>query len=387
MSEYYVCSDNIDGNENSRIDALCKALEKAGHTAHNGGVGPNTVQSHGLDSGSSGQIGVFIVGGSDAGMYVDFRDGLKNGYYHYKHMYVVFASDTATTDKWITCNGLSNTSLVRAHDDNYSGSNIESVGQTAKAYFDANKEYISYACGSLGCSFDDVIQNFLKGNGDESKSEDTGDTTSTIKDALKKAVSGWDGDVEIRLIEDTVYVNKIKDPTETELILNEFENVLYDSVTVTDVNPQTTNKLTLNYQGSELTLQDDLLIKRFGEHAETVEVDEFVKNYKDAVSFLQRAWNKIRRDDGRQVELKVDGDCKWKTGLWARTYLPSFFIDDYMYIIRSSHEEDGGSNWTTSLTVVDYPPSFGTFQEEAEEETEEEETDEDITALEEEVTV
>lgn len=383
MSDFWVCSDNIDGKENSRINDVCQALKKNGHTATNGGVGPNTVQSHGLSNASKGQIGVFIVGGSDAGMYVDFRDGLKRSYYHYKYMWVVFASETATTDKWITCNGLANTALVRAHDDNYSGSNIESVGKSAKSYFDANKQYIGYACGKKGCSFNDVIQNFIKAiGGDTSSSENSSNASATtIKEALKKAVSGWDGDAEIRVELDTVYVNKIKDPTKTKLVINEFDNVQFDSVTVTDINPQTTNKLTCNYKGYELTLQDDLLIKRFGVNAETIEVDAFVKTYDDAVSFLQREWNKIRRDDGRQVELKVKGDSKWKTGLWARVYLPSFYIDDYMYITRMSADEDGSTPWVTGLTLVDYPPSFGTFEEE--ESTEETEEDSETTSDEE----
>ena len=378
MTDYWVCSDNIDGKENTRINAVCEALKKKGHNATNGGVGPNTVQSKGLSSSSSGMIGVFIVGGSDAGMYVDFRDGVKKGYYHYKYMQVVFASETATTDKWITCNGLANTSLVRAWDDNYSGSNIEAVGQSAKAYFDANKEYISYACGKKGCTFDDVIKNFLSGSsGDDSEESES---SSSIKEALKKAVSGWDGDVEIRLIEDTVYVNKIHNPTETDLVINEYDNVQYDSVTVTDINPNTVNKLTMTYEDYEMTLKDDLLIERFGEIPSTIEPDDTVQSYEDAVSFLHYNWNKIRRDDGRQVELKVDGDHKWKTGQWTRAYLPSFFIDDYMYITRMSNDEDGGNNWLTSLTLVDYPPSFGAYVEESEEETEEidEELEEDM---------
>ena len=374
MSTYWVCADNIDGKENSRINALCSALKEKGHTASNGGVGPNTVQSKGLNSSSSGMIGVFIVGGSDAGMYTDFRDGLKRGYYHYKHMKVVFASETATTDKWITCHGLANTPLVRAWDDNYSGSNIDAVGKTAKAFFDANKQYISYACGKLGCSFQDVINNFFSGSEDGSDSEGEG-TASTLKEALKKAVSGWDGDVEINIREDTVYVNKIHDPTETKLVINEFDNVIYDSVTITDLNPQTPNKITMNYQGKNMMLKDDISIDRFGEIPFEVQPDQFVKSYEDAVAYLQRVWNKLRRDDARQVELKVNGSIDWKTGVWARVYLPSFFIDDYMYISRASADEDGSGNWLTSLTLVDYPPSFGTFEEE--EETEEEDTEED----------
>lgn len=287
MSNYWVCSDNIDGKENTRINALVKALEKNGHTATNGGVGPNTVQSHGLSNSSKGQIGVFIVGGSDAGMYVDFRDGLKRGYYHYKYMNVVFASETATTDKWITCNGLANTPLVRAWDDNYSGSSIESVGKSAKSYFDANKQYISYSCGPKGCTFEDVIQNFLSGNnaGGES-SEKKGSTGSTAKEAIQKLLTHWDGDVECRIRGGTVYINKIREPEANySLILQEGVNVYSDSVNITDVNPNTVNHLIVTWTGGKITFKDDELISRFGEVKKEMEaVKKVVKKVTTTVT-------------------------------------------------------------------------------------------------------
>ena len=46
-----------------------------------------------------------------------------------------------------------------------------------------------------------------------------------------------------------------------------------------------------------------------------------------------------------------------------------------MYITRMSADEDGSTPWITGLTLVDYPPSFGTFEEETS--TEEETTEED----------
>lgn len=279
ISNYWICSDNIDGKENSRIEALIKALEKNGHTASNGGVGPNTVQSHGLTNSSKGQIGVFIVGGSDAGMYVDFRDGLKNGYYHYKYMKVVFASETATTDKWITCNGLANTPLVRAWDDNYSGSSIESVGKSAKSYFDANKEYISYACGQKGCSFDDVIQNFLSGDNSGSSSKDKGSSGSTAKEAIQKLLTHWDGEAECYIRGEKIYINKIKEPeSDYHLVLQEGVNILADSLQITDVNPETVNLLKVKWTKGTITLKDEELIKRFGEVLSEVEaVKKIVK--------------------------------------------------------------------------------------------------------------
>ncbi len=273
MTEYWVCSDNIDGKENARINALCSALKKKGHTATNGGVGPNTVQSKGRSSSSKGMIGVFIVGGSDAGMYVDFRDGVKRPYYHYKRMEVVFASETATTDKWITCNGLANTPLVRAWDDNYSGSNIEAVGKTAKAYFEANKEYIGYSCGKKGCTFDDVINNFLDGSGDGSASDSSkGGGGSNVKDCIQKLLKHWDGDVECYIRGDEIHINKVRKPEDYySCEIKEDTNVILDSITVTDVNPDTPNHLTVTWTGGTIEFRDERAIARFGEKPKEME--------------------------------------------------------------------------------------------------------------------
>ena len=54
-----------------------------------------------------------------------------------------------------------------------------------------------------------------------------------------------------------------------------------------------------------------------------------------------------------------------------------------MYITRMSADEDGSTPWITGLTLVDYPPSFGTYtgEEETTEDSEEETTidEEDLT--------
>ena len=414
MSEYVVSSDNIDGKEQSRIDALCSALEKKGHTCTKRGVGPNTIQSYGLGSQSSGKIGVFIVGGSDAGMYADFVAGLKNGYYHYKEMWAVFASETATTDKWITCNGLANTPLVRAWDDNYSGSNIESVGQTAKAYFEANKQYIHYACGKLGCTFDDVIQNFLEGGGMDSDG-DEGSSASSIKEAIKEVMSAWDGEVEAYVRDMKMYIHKIKLPEQDcNLILSEGLNIESKSISVKDYCPNNTNKLVVHWNGGEdITIQDNTRIERFGEKVKEVDAIKRVlsennstkktvktestdsttsteeesssdkgyeevpaETYEEALEFAHLEWNKCKREDCHEIELSTAGSAEWQQGRWVRVYIPSFDIDGYYYISRVS-ENMSPTEWKASLTLVDYPPSFGEPEEESdEEESEDEETSE-----------
>lgn len=424
MSTYVVASDNIDGKEQSYIQTCISKLEAKGHTCENAGVGPNTIQSKGLSSSSSGKIGVFIVGGSDAGMYTDFVAGLKNGYYHYKHMWVVFASNTATTDKWLTCKGLESTPLVRAWDDNYSGSNIAAVGQTAKAYFDANKQYISYVCGKLGCSFDSIAEKLANGGGTDSEGETS---SSTIKEAIKDILKMRDGEIECRVVNDTVYIRKIPSPETASLSLIEGIDIIQNSINITDINPDTVNVLTVHWPGGDdIVLRDEELIDRFGEKPQELDavkrvvstetkesttssssdstdssdtssidttttssetetnIEEVpVETYEEALSFANTEWAKIRRDNGHSIECKVNGSPLWQQGQWVRVFIPSFGEDGYMYITKCSHD-DSYSGWTTNLTLKDYPPGFGEEEkiendEEGEEEGETSETTEETT--------
>ncbi|MCR5026992.1 MAG: hypothetical protein K6A34_06095 [Methanobrevibacter sp.] len=414
MATYVVAADNIDGKEQTYIKSCISALEKKGHTCENAGVGPNTIQSVGLKSSSSGKIGVFIVGGSDAGMYVDFVTGLKNGYYHYKYMWVVFASNTATTDRWITCNGLANTALVRAHDDNYSGSSIASVGKTAKQYFIENKQYISYVCGTKGCNFDSIAAKLANGGTEE----DGESSASTIKDAIKEVASFWDGEVEIIVNQDVVKLRKIPNP-ETDHLSNEIiegVNVQLSSINVSDYHPDTVNLLTVHWDGGEdIIFRDEYLISRFGEKSREMDAvkkivkkdDETentstesastsedatseeteeetttsntsyeevpVETYEEALEFANTEWAKIRRNNGHEIELKVIGDYTYKPG-WVKVILYSYPTDMFMYIKSSSHEISETGEFNTNVTLVDYPPSLGEWNQT---ENDEEETSED----------
>lgn len=412
MATYYVCSDNIDGKETSRINALCDALKEKGHEAINGGVGPNTVQSHGQTSGANGQIGVFICGGVDIQVFWDFVQGITRGYYHYKRFIYVYASETATTDKWLTCNGAKNTPTVQAHDDNYSGGQGDAIGKTVHQYCSEHKDIIWYACGKLGCTFDDVIQNFLKGVGAGSDSE--GGSASTIKEAIKDILKMRDGEIECRVVNDTVYINKIPDPEKYTLSLIEGRDVIQGTINVTDINPNTTNVLTVHWEGGEdIVLRDDKLVERFGEKTEELDAVKRVvstkeksdssssdtdtdtdssssessveevpcETYEEALSFANVEWAKIKRDDGHTIECRVIGSPEWQQGQWVRVYIPSFEEDGYMYITKVSSDESS-TGWITNLTLVDYPPGFGE-PEEAKSDDEESEDEEDTTTDEE----
>ena len=428
MTDFIVGCDNIVGGESGLIETVCKYFESKGHTAERLNVGPNYVQSSGLKSSSTGKVAVFIVGGSDIGTYVDFREGLKNGYYHWKYAWFAFASWTATT--WITGEDLKNKPLVRAHDDNFSsGSSIAPyIGKSADYFFQENKQYMNYVYGQ---SPEELAKKILAGGGEDTEESD-GSSASSIKDALKELLAAWDGEVECKCINEYVYVNKIQDPKEHHrFYLAEGLNIHHDSITINDYNPDTINFLTVHWQGGEdIIYRDEKLISRFGEkpleldavkkitvtkEEETTTLDTTtttgsdsdietttadtttddttdttttetkttteevpVETLEEAEAFARKEWAKIKRDDGHSLECKVLGSEKWHPGEWAHVYLPSFELDDYMYINKVSQSEDGNGDWNANITLVDYPPSFGKEQETTnEEDTEEEELDEE----------
>ncbi|WP_299523242.1 hypothetical protein [uncultured Methanobrevibacter sp.] len=417
MTTYVIGCDNIDKKEQSYIDKVAQVLEEAGNTCEKLSVGPGNVQSCGLSSNSNGKTGVFLVGGNDGGTYQDFVQGLSRGYYHYDLVWFGFCSWTAHS--WITPEDLKNKPMVRAHDDNFSTSTTGFVGKTAAQYFSENSQYIKMAYGN---SPEAVAKMILNGGGDD---DDKSSSASTIKEALKELLSYWDGDVECRVEGDTCYVHKIPEPTEEDsLKLSERLNLLSEGISVHDYFPDTTNKLTVTWpNGEPIIFTNDKLITRFGEKSEEVEAvkkvtvtetkevnstdttstdtdttdttddttstdttgdttetetttkteEVPVETYEEALAFANNYWHKILRDDGHSLECKVIGGPIWKQGLWVKVYIPTYDIDDFMYISKVNHSSSDNDVWSTSLTLVDYPPSLSEPKEET---TDEETTDE-----------
>lgn len=79
----------------------------------------------------------------------------------------------------------------------------------------------------------------------------------------------------------------------------------------------------------------------------------------EAIQFGMTEIGKAKRDDGHKIELKVIGNSNWQMGEWCRVKIPSFDEDSYMFISKCSFESSADSEYITSLTLVDYPPSLG----------------------------
>ena len=356
MSTIVLGCDRNGANDSKCQNAVAKILEKAGHKVEKLSIGPNDFAKYSYSNKAKGKIGVYLIAAGITSI-ADLYDGNTN----FKYAYFGIRGDLGLPRMKTKSDFEKNPISKDKHGDCISKSCNKLAGKTYPQMNEIVKSKCQVVFGSTCDELGNAVVKAMGGQTSSSKSNES--TGSTIKEALKKAVSSWDGDVSIHCIGDTVYVGKIPDPTMTILKINEFEDVIYDSITVTDVNPNTINHLTCTYKDYQLVLKDDILIKRFGKISKKIACPSSVKSLKQAESFIQREFNKIRRDDGRQVECKIKGNTKWRSGAWVKAYFPSYFIDDYMYISKCSHEEDGTSNWIASLTLVDYPPSFGTFEE------------------------
>lgn len=403
---YYICSDKIDGKESQYIQDVISELESAGKSATNGGVDPNK-ESLRNSKGSEDTV-VFIVGGGRAGAtWASFVKSVE-GKEDYAHTIVAYAG--WTSNPHVSCEAARTETLIAEWD---SGGFYQSwmpsyyEGHTIVTFCEKYSSVLSFCCSDESAS--DLGKKIANGTcGGGSSEDEEGSSASTIKDAIKEVLAEWDGEAECRAVNDTIYINKIPDPTTAELELLEGVNIIKDSVSITDVNPDTVNFLTVHWNGGEdIVLRDEKLIERFGEKPLELEAvkrvtvteeentsssedesdiettdestsDETttetettssssteevpVETYEEALTFANTEWAKIKRDNGHTLECKNIPGTEWQQGKWVKVQIPSFNEDLHMYITKSSQSESE-SGWESNITLVDYPPGFGEPQE------------------------
>lgn len=419
MTDYYINSDNIDGNEQKYVDCIAEKLEAAGHTVTKLGIGPYPNQNYSLTSAAQGKVDIMIAGGVCMGTLCDFLYGMEKGYYKCSKFIVAFVGWIG--NKYTTCEYLKNyRQKNKAWDDSFSPQWLLDKygvcdGRKSVAELCAEHENLSYVCGD---NCEELARKILKGMGDDSDSESE---PSTIRDVLKELMYHWDGQAELKCYGDTIYINKIPPQTDATLEITEGVNLVKDGLTIHDYYPDTINYLVVTHNfGDPIIKTDQRLIDRFGEKKREVEAtkkiqvqeevessdtdtdtdtdtedtdtssdsdDESttetkwvtkevpVESYEEAVAFADAEWGRIRRDDGHTIECKVIPSPDWRIGEWVKVYIPSYYEDCYMYITKVSNTDSGDGDWACSLTLADFPPSFGEYEEGEEEEDSEDEED------------
>lgn len=405
------------GQDAAFQNAVCEKLQSAGYTVEKLPIAPNPFAAYSYSSKAQGKIGVFIIAPATFSI-ADYHYGANKNKKSFKMAVFGIRGDFNSKmkgDNW------DNVPIGR--DADYRGLPTDIVGKTFKQMNDMLKEDTRIVKGETP---DEMAKNVLAALGGKVSDDGGGSSASTIKDALKQLLAAWDGEVECKCINEYVYINKIQDPKESyKFELKEGVNIVNDSVSITDYNPDTVNFLTVHWQGGEdIVYRDEKLIARFGEKpleldavkkvtvteekevtstdtdttttdtsttttntTDTTTTDTStttekktvtkteeipVETLEEAETFARVEWAKIKRDDGHKLECKVIGSERYHVGEWGYVLIPTFELDDYMYINKVSQSETNSGEWSANLSLSDYPPSFG-----VEETTEEEETEED----------
>lgn len=348
MATVILGCDRNNGNDSACQNAVAKALEKAGNTVEKLGIGPNQFASYSYSSKAKGKIGVFLIASGITAI-ADLYDGNTN----FKYAYFGIRGDLkqprlSTMDEF-------NKSPI--HKDKHGDCISKSCDSlNGKTYPQMNEVTKSKCIAVFGETCEQLGENIVKAMGGETSSSSGSSSASSIKKAIQEVLYGWNGDVECYLRDDTIHINKIRDPTSAKLQLIEDVNVFMEGISITDIDPNTPNKLVVKWHNNKFIIKDDARIKRFGEVSKTIKSSN--KTEKDAVAFAYHEWNKLLKDSGRKLECKIDGGPEWRIGEWVRVYIPSFNLNGYMYLTKVNHDDD--LDWKVNLTLEDWPPDLGT---------------------------
>lgn len=368
--KYYISSDKINKKEHSYMNSLAKALKERGHTVKVGVVDPNGTQHFGTKTSSKGWVGVHIQGGCALETFSDLCYGVKRGYYHYDYIYCLGSSEF-TNNKHIS-------SKVMNEKHTYTEPDVASMKKYT--YGKTPNEINEYWKKQGQVCYNDKWQgciDFICGEGGSNESSKNNTASTTImnyKDMLKDLTKIWDGEVEIKIENDTVNINKIN--TKPTTLAKEGVNIITGSLNLSDYNNNTVNTLICKYDNDkkQIVIRDEYLLNRFGEVTSTVkaidiveekidkkktkQVKKSITKYDEALDFAKKEWNKLKRDDGHTIELKVVGDYRFRVGEYCEVYIPRFNESINMCISKVSHSLSSNSEWETNLNLVDYTPSL-----------------------------
>lgn len=264
MSTVILGCDTNSSNDSKCQNTVAKVLEKAGHKVEKLSIGPNSFASYSYSGKAKGKIGVFLIASGITAI-ADLYSGNTN----FKYAYFGIRGDLKQP-RLSTMNDFKTSPISKdKHGDCTPAICNKLAGKT---YPQMNEITKSKCIAVFGTTCQELGDNIVKAMGGES-SDDAKKISQggTIRDALQKLLTFWDGEVECYIRGDEVHINRIRDPEKyTSVTLEEGFNVFSDSVKVTDVNPNTVNYLKVVWAGGSIVFKDDKLIERFGLNKATV---------------------------------------------------------------------------------------------------------------------
>lgn len=351
MSTVVVGCDSNGVHDSEVQNTVAKALENAGHKVQKLTIGPGYFADYSYGNKGfrpRGKIGVYIIADG-----INSISDLAFGNTQFKYAYFIIRGDLGRP-RMKTRNDFETRPI--GADNDCKGNCAKLKGKTFPQMNKIVKNKCQIVFGRNAQEMADELIKAMGGETNSAKSSSKTKSSSSIKTALQEVLYGWNGEVECYLRDDTIHIHKVKDPTSAKLQLIEGVNVLFESISVTDINPKTVNHLIVKWGTYEFEIKDEARIERFGEVKKTITSP--AKKKTSVISFAYREWQKLLKNSGRKLECHVDGNYNWRIGEWVRVYIPSFELDGYMYITKASHDDDG--DWECGLTLEDYPPDLGT---------------------------
>ena len=282
MSDYIVGSDRSGNNDHECIEKICQILRDNGHNAENIGIDPNLEST--LTAKGKGKIGVFMVNGICIGTIHSVTQVVKKGSLDY--IWFAMPQSIAPSNDWLSCESLKTRKCPIAHDDHFTKEPARSQlngNYTVAEYCAENSQYCNYACGKDCEEVANAIINGGSGGGGSGSSSDdkkSEPTPMSYLDMIKDLISVWDGDVECKIRQNKMYINKVPSP-QPKLWMIESNNIVSGQAKVTDYNSDTINTLNVKYNdgNNSYTIKDEYLINRFGEVEATIEAEKTVTEY------------------------------------------------------------------------------------------------------------
>jgi hypothetical protein len=416
--------DSNGMDDEAFMNAVKSKLESAGYTVEALGIAPGPFAEYSYSSAAQGKYGVYLMADSIVSIadYSKATGGANSNGTSFKM--AVFGIRTDCIPK-LAGDGWSKYPISPDADCTDVCNKI--AHKTYPEIEEICKEDTRIVSGSTGEEMGNAIVAALGG-----KTQESGESEpSTIKEAIKDVLSGWEGEVEAYVRDMTMYIHKIKLPEQnTYLLLSEQHNIEKGSVTIKDYCPNNKNKLIVHWSGGEdIIIQDNKRIERFGEKEWEMEatkkvlkeeapeetsddskksnssndsdssdssdsskttddsktsdennsigyVEVPVETEEEALEFAHLEWNKNKRECCHEIELSTIGSDRWEIGRWCYVYLPSFEIEEYYYISRVSSNMSP-NEWKTSLTLVPYPPKVENDVKEESEENSEDNTEDE----------
>lgn len=293
----------IDRNKSSSEDikfrdTVASALKKAGHSVEKLQRGPNffAKYSYGNEGKNpKGKIGIYLIA---AGTYsiADFYYGAAKNGASFKYAYFGIRGDLG-----VRPHNMSEfkSAKIGADADCPSSLCAHIKGLTFPQMNKKLKDKCQIVFGKNAEEMGKALVEAIGGGSSESNKDNTKKVGQggTIKDALQKLLTYWDGEVECYIRGDEVHVNRIRRPQDYYSgVLSEGVNVFSDTVKVTDVNPNTCNYLEVIWTGGTIVIKDENLIKRFGVNKTSIVANKKIKLDENNKKLNQKKNSKKKSD-------------------------------------------------------------------------------------------